>query len=111
MAERKLTGNTLVDRAEQLKQEIAQATDINQLFKDNEFLKKLKKLPQMEQLKIFEQYKDKLNELSKNPGSAIAKWTENFTKNLPNLDTAQETLNNGIQQGQHFIEDFTNSLK
>jgi hypothetical protein len=73
-------------------------------------LEKLKQLPQIEQFKIFKQYKDKFDEISKNPGSAIAKWTEGLTKNLPNFDTAQENLTNEIQQGQHFIENIKANL-
>jgi hypothetical protein len=110
MAANTRTGKTLVDTAEQLKQEMAKATDFQKLFKDNKFLEKLQKLPQMEQFKIFEQYKDKFNEISQDPGSAITKWTSNLTKNLPNIDAAQNTLNNGIQQGQNLVKDFRNSL-
>jgi hypothetical protein len=110
MAAHTRAGKALVDTAEQLKQEMAKATDFQKLFKDNQFLEKLQKLPQMEQLKIFEQYKDKFNEISKNPGSAITKWTSNLTKNLPNIDAAQNILNNGTQQGQNLVKDFKNSL-
>ncbi len=111
MTERTPTGNTLTDRAEQVKKQLTEATDLNKLFKNNDFLAKLKKLPQTEQLKIFEEYKDKFTEISQNPGSAVAKWAGHLTGNLPNMGTAQKALNNGLEQGTQIIHDFRNSLE
>jgi hypothetical protein len=111
MATRTSPGNTIADKAEQIKQELAEATDLSKLLKNNKFVEKLKKLPEMEQLKIFKQYKDEFDEVSKDPGSAIAKWTGSLTNKLPNLDAAQKNLNDGIQQGQHFIENLSKNLK
>jgi hypothetical protein len=99
------TGKTLVNKVEQIKEEIAKTTDLNKLFKDNEFVKQLKTLPNMEQFKIFQQYKDQFNQISKDPKSAIAKWTGNLTKSFPVL--GEDNLNNGIQQ---ISESLRNSL-
>jgi len=110
MANHTSPGNTLTDKAEQIKQELAEATDFSKLLKNNKFVEKLKKLPEMEQLKIFKQFKDKFDEVSKDPGSVIAKLTGKLTTKLPKLDAAQKTLNDGLQQGQHFIGNLSKSL-
>src|SRR5262245_51352324 len=110
MAELKSLGNTFDKAAEKLKQQLAEATDFNKLVKNKNFLAELKKLPQAEQFKIFEEYKDKFIELSKNPRSSLAEWTESFTKNLPNINAVQKNFGNEIQQGQQFIQGLSNTL-
>lgn len=106
MANQTLNATTLTNTVTQLKQQIEKAVDVKKLFEDNNFLAKLKKLPQLQQLQIFGQFKDKFTEISKDPGSAITNWTQN----LPDLATARETLESGLQQGQNFIQDFSKSL-
>jgi hypothetical protein len=100
-------GNKLV---EQIQQKLAKATDLSKLLTDNKFLEQLKMLPQADQLKIFEKYKDEFTKISKDPASAISQWTSGLTKSLPMMNIGQDTLNNGIQQGQQILEDLRNSF-
>jgi hypothetical protein len=110
MAERTSLGNTLMDSANKFIQQISETTDFNKLIKNKNFLADIKKLPDSEQFKIFDKYKDEFIAASKNSQPAITKWIKNVTQNIPNMNTTQETLNNGIQQGQKLLQDLSKTL-
>jgi hypothetical protein len=98
------TEDSHVAKADKIITKLTNTTDFSKLFKDNKFLEQIQKLPQLEQLKIFEQFKDKFTQISNNSGSAISKWIGNFTS-LPKL--GEDTINNGMQQ---ISESLRNSL-
>ncbi|UJR25358.1 hypothetical protein I4U23_006708 [Adineta vaga] len=90
---------------------LAKAIDFNKLVQDNEFLSKLKNLSITDQLKIFDEYKEKFFALNANSQSSIAQWIGNLSQHLPNTDIVKQNLDNGIEQGQKLFENIRNSLK
>lgn len=106
------TANTSVSAAvEEIRRKITESADLSKLLKNRTFLAELKKLSSSDQSKIFNEYKDKFTAFSHNPQSAIGKWVGTLTTNLPDIEAGRKSLDEGIKQGQHVLQDLSNAFQ
>ena len=112
MSEATTTANGSVSAAvENIRRKIAGSADFSKLIKNKTFLANLKNLSSSDQLKIFNEYKDKFTAFTQNPQSSIGKWAHTLTSNLPDMEAGRKSLDEGIKQGQHVLQDLGNAFQ